>query len=311
MRKTTLGFLFAIGTALLYGFQPAITQLAYASGAGVNTVITGKYMTGFLLIWLFIMLSKKPWRVTRAQFGHMQITGIACILTINLMALSYLYLPGAICCLVFFIYVPIVNVIEMITGQVERTAMRIVCIALTLTGMVVVVYTPAAGSEALNPVGILIGAGAGIVNTIWMLRMGSPRVKSVGAEAMMGYIFIVPVAVSMIRCAIEGDALFPADINQALCVLFLGVCCGFLAPVFFATAIKLTGVSNTAMVDTFEPIVAYFAGIMIMSDVLSGNAIFGGILTVISIFLLNLSERKKRPDRLADAQAGKADGNGE
>jgi len=309
MKNTTLGFLFAISSSLLYGFQPAITQLAYAAGAGVNTVIAGKYIVGLLLIWLFIMLTKKPWRVTRARFGHMQITGIACVVTVNLLALSYLYLPGAICCLLTFLYVPIVNIAEMVTGQVKRTAMRVVCIVLVLIGMFVVVYTPAASDESLDPLGIIIGAASGVGYAIWVLRMGSPRVKNVGAEAMMGYIFMIPAAVTIIRCVIEGDALIPANANQALCILFLGVCCGFLGPVFFATAIKLTGASNAAMIDTFMPIVAYFAGIMLMGDVLSGSAIGGGILTVIGLFLLNISERGSRSDRLADTGTNRTDGN--
>jgi drug/metabolite transporter (DMT)-like permease len=293
MKKTTVGFLFATGTALLYGFQPVMTQLAYAAGAEVNTVIAGKYTIGLALIWLLIGLTKKPWRVTRSQFGHLQITGVVSIVTVNLMALSYLYLPGAISCLLTFLYVPIVNAVEMITGQVKRTAMRIVCILLALIGLFVVVYTPAAGGEGCEPIGVIIGAGAGVAYSIWTLRMGSPRVKSVGAEAMMGYILMIPVAVTIFRCVFEGDALLPANSGQALCIVFLGVCCGFLAPVFFAVAIKLTGASNASMVDTSEPVVAYFAGIMLMGDVLTGSAVIGGVLTLIGIFLLNMSERRK------------------
>jgi drug/metabolite transporter (DMT)-like permease len=291
MKNNTLGFLFASGAALFYGFMPAITQLAYGAGAAVNTVVAGKYTIGVLMIWGFILVTKKPWRVSRAQAVHLQITGITSIVTVNLMAISYLYLPGAICSLLTFLYVPIVNVCEMIMGRVRLTAMRIVCVVLALVGLVAVVYTPSGGS-ALNPLGLVIGAGAGVAYAVWTIRMGSPKVKSVGAEAMMGYIFLIPAGVTIIRCIVEGDALLPAGGRQWLFILLLGVCDGFLAPVFFAAAIKLTSASNASMVDTSEPLIAYFAGIVLMHDIISINAIFGGLLIIAGILLLNISERR-------------------
>jgi uncharacterized membrane protein len=54
------------------------------------------------------------------------------------------------------------------------------------------------------------------------------------------------------------------------------------------------------MINTSEPVFAYFAGILLMRDHLSFNATIGGVLIVAGLLLLNITERK-RGNRLPDA----------
>jgi drug/metabolite transporter (DMT)-like permease len=58
------------------------------------------------------------------------------------------------------------------------------------------------------------------------------------------------------------------------------------------------------MINTSEPVFAYFAGMILMSDRLSMNATFGGVLVVAGLLLLNIMERRKEQRGALDEGAG-------
>jgi drug/metabolite transporter (DMT)-like permease len=57
--------------------------------------------------------------------------------------------------------------------------------------------------------------------------------------------------------------------------------------------VRIIGAGTASIINTSEPVFAYFAGLILMADHLSRNAILGGVLIVVGILLLNISERKR------------------
>jgi drug/metabolite transporter (DMT)-like permease len=288
-----MGFLLVLLTSFLYGVMPALTQRAYAAGMTVETVLTGRYILGTSLIWIFILITKKPVRVGAKQLGLMTLVGVNIFACVFSMASSYRFLPGAIASLITFMYIVIVNVIEMIMGKEKARPTRLLCMSLTIVGLVAVVYTPT-GGNALSAKGILLALLAGALYAVWALSMGAKSFHGSSAEVMMGYTLLVPTFTNAVKCAISGQPLLPDTPEQWLYIVLLGLAPGFIAPVMFSTAIRVIGAGTASIINTSEPVFAYFAGLIIMSDHLSWNATLGGALIVIGILLLNISERKRR-----------------
>jgi drug/metabolite transporter (DMT)-like permease len=292
-RGANVGFLLVILTSLLYGVMPAITQRAYAAGMTVETVLTGRYLIGTSLIWLFILVTKKPARVDAKSFWLMMLVGVNIFICVFSMTSSYQFLPGAIASLLVFMYIVIVNAIELITGKERPRPSRIVCLLLTVVGLIAVVYTPTGGS-ALNPRGILLALLAGGLYAVWALSMGAKSFRGFSAEVMMGYTLLVPTLANVVKCLLSGQAILPETPEQWLYILLLGLSPGFIAPVAFSTAVRLIGAGTASIINTSEPVFAYFAGLILMSDHLSKNAIFGGVLIIVGILFLNISENRRR-----------------
>jgi drug/metabolite transporter (DMT)-like permease len=258
----------------------------------VETVLTGRYLIGTTLIWIFILITKKPARVDAKKVWLMMLVGVNIFVCVFSMTSSYKFLPGAIASLIVFMYIVIVNVIELITGRERARPVRIVCLVLTVVGLVAVVYTPA-GGVPLSPKGILLAMLAGVLYAVWALSMGAKSFRGFSAEVMMGYTLLVPTVANVVKCAASGQPILPETPEQWVYIVLLGLSPGFIAPVAFSTAVRLIGAGTASIINTSEPVFAYFAGLALMSDHLSGNAMVGGALILVGILFLNISERKK------------------
>jgi drug/metabolite transporter (DMT)-like permease len=213
------------------------------------------------------------------------------------MTLSYTYIPGAITSLLTFLYIVIVNIVEMITGREQVYKARILCLILTVIGLVSVVYTPT-GASSLNAKGVILAIIAGVLYALWAMGMGARRLVSFSAEVTMGYMLLVPTIANVIKCIASGSPVLPQTLEQFLYIGLLGLSPGFIAPVAFCAAIKRIGPSTASMINTSEPVFAYFAGIILMSDKISVNATIGGVVIVIGLLLLNITERQRVKETL-------------
>jgi drug/metabolite transporter (DMT)-like permease len=292
-----IGILLVLLTSALYGLMPALTQRAYASGVTVETVLTGRYLIGTTLIWAYILLTKKPLRVGKTNFFFLMGVGIDVFVCVFCMTSSYQYLPGAITSLITFLYIVIVNVAEILMGRERAQVFRIICLLLTVGGLILVVYAPS-GSISLSATGIMLAAAAGILYAVWAMSMGAKRFAPFSAEVTMGYMLIIPTVANAIKCLISGSPLLPVTGEQWLYVTLLGLSPGFIAPIAFCAAIKRIGASISSMINTSEPVFAYFAGMILMGDRLSLNATLGGVLIIAGILLLNIMERRKSQNHI-------------
>lgn len=287
-----IGSFLVIIASLFYGVMPAITQKAIALGLSVETILSGRYLLGTVLIWLYILLKKRDVQVGRNNMAFLLFIGCIMFVCTVLMSESYKHIPGAVAAILVFLYVAIVVVLEIIMGREKVQRFRMICLSFALVGMIAVVWTPEGGTK-LSFLGISLALAAGFTYALSAVAMAAGCLAVVSAEVVMGYAYLVPMLFNSIRCIAAGLPLFPGEPAQWACILLLGFGSGFIAPVAFCQAIKLIGASDAALINTMEPLVAYLAGIIIMSDHISWNATLGGVLIAGSILFLNLSKKKQ------------------
>jgi len=288
------GFLYVIITCLTYGIMPALTQLSYKAGLSVNTMLFGRLTLGAALIWLTILVRKLHFRVDKKQLIFMLFTGCASVVQMITMSESYRFLPGAVVSLLMFLYVSVVVVIEILIGREKFDKRRIICLLCTFGGLVLVIWTPGAGFQ-LNGVGIVLALTAAFFYGLYAVGLGEKRTRALDSEVVIGYMLIPPIFFSFIRCLASGDPILPQTSLQGMYVLLLAFFCLFVAAVSFCKGVKYIGSSRAAIINTFEPVVAYFAGIVLMNDKITFNAILGGILILGAIIFLNLEKSGKDP----------------
>lgn len=288
------GFLYVIITCLTYGIMPALTQLSYKAGLSVNTMLFGRLTLGAALIWLTILVRKLHFRVDKKHLIFMLFTGCASVVQMITMSESYRFLPGAVVSLLMFLYVSVVVVIEILIGREKFDKRRIICLLCTFGGLVLVIWTPGAGFQ-LNGVGIVLALTAAFFYGLYAVGLGEKRTRALDSEVVIGYMLIPPIFFSFIRCLASGDPILPQTSLQGMYVLLLAFFCLFVAAVSFCKGVKYIGSSRAAIINTFEPVVAYFAGIVLMNDKITFNAILGGMLILGAIIFLNLEKSGKDP----------------
>ncbi|MDR2157007.1 MAG: EamA family transporter, partial [Clostridiales Family XIII bacterium] len=192
-----------------------------------------------------------------------------------------------------FLYIVIVNAVEMLLDRKRARLFRIVCLALTVGGLAFVVRAPSGGA-ALSLKGVALASIAGVLYAIWAMSMGAKRFAPFGAEVTMGFMLLVPTLANVVKCVLSGAPLLPVTGEQWFFVAALGLSPGFIAPLAFCAAVKRIGAGTASMVNTSEPVFAYISGLFLMHDRLSAGATFGGLLIVAGLLLLHVSERGKK-----------------
>lgn len=284
------GFLFVMLTCFTYGIMPALTQLSYQAGLSVSTMLFGRLTLGALLIWATIFIRKLEYKVSKKHFGFMLLTGCASVVQMITMSESYRFLPGVIVSLLLFLYVSVVVVIEIIIGREKVNKTRIICLFCSFIGLILVIWTPGAGIQ-LSGIGVLLVLIAAFFYGLYAIGLGEKRTRALDSEVVIGYMLIPPIFFSFVRCITSGEPLLPQTTSQGIYVLLLAFFCMYVAAVSFAKGVKYIGSSNAAIFNTMEPVVAYFAGIILINDKISSNAILGGVLILGTIIFLNLEKR--------------------
>lgn len=277
-------------TCITYGIMPALTQLSYQAGLSVSTMLFGRLSLGALLIWMTIFIKKLNFKINIKHLGFMLLTGCASVVQMIAMSESYRFLPGVIVSLLLFLYVSVVVLIEILIGREKVNKTRIICLFCSFVGLILVIWTPGQGI-ALSAAGVFLVLLAAFFYGLYAIGLGEKRTRALESEVVIGYMLIPPIFFSMVRCIVLGEPLLPQTASQGIYIFLLAFFCLFIAAVSFAKGVKYIGSSNAAIFNTLEPVVAYFAGIILMNDKISNNAIFGGLLILGTIILLNLEKR--------------------
>jgi drug/metabolite transporter (DMT)-like permease len=275
--------------------MPALTQLSYKAGLSVGTMLFGRITLGAAFIWLSILTRKLQFRIDRRHFAFMLLTGCASVVQMITMSESYRFLPGAVVTLIMFSYVSIVVVVEVLMGRDKFNKRRIFCLLCTFGGLVLVIWTPGEGVQ-LNGAGIALALTAAFFYGLYAVGLGEKRTRALDSEVVIGYMLIPPIFFTIIRCLVAGEPLLPKTPTQSMYVFLLAFICLFVSAVSFCKGVKYIGSSKASIINTFEPVVAYFAGILLMDDKITANAILGGLLILGAIICLNLEKGQSGPE---------------
>lgn len=283
------GILYVIITCLTYGIMPALTQLSYKAGLSVDTMLFGRITFGAVFIWLAILIRKLQFRVDKKHFAFMLFTGCASVVQMVTMSESYRFLPGAVVSLLMFLYAGVVVVIEILIGREKFNRRRFFCLLCSFGGLVLVIWTPGEGVR-LNGTGIVLALTAAFFYGLYAIGLGEKRTRALDSEVVIGYMLIPPIFLSLLRCFASGEPILPQTPLQGMYVFLLAFFCLFVAAVSFCKGVKYIGSSKAAIINTFEPVVAYFAGIVLMNDKITFNAILGGLLILGAVIYLNMEK---------------------
>jgi drug/metabolite transporter (DMT)-like permease len=192
-------------------------------------------------------------------------------------------------------------VISMGIGQVQIRAWLIVGIGITLAGVVLVVLSGAASGLSISHDDLVGGAlilGATIASAIGNIA-SKPLVDRVGGVPLAIWKFgLTAVGLTVIALpdllTLSGDDLPPALLPN---VLYSGWLAGLGGFVLGQYALRVMDPTRSAMFFNFTPIVAAFAGIVIVGEPFSWWLLGGGALTLAGVVVTrrHLFLRRKKP----------------
>ena len=203
------------------------------------------------------------------------------------------YIPISLAALLFFIYPPVVAILNHVIAKKWPSLIKTISITVAFLGLAVMLGVD------LNQIdlrGVVIGITAGIacaVNIIWVAR----KVSGV-------HPFVIVFDQSAIASLIIGvlawyldELRLPNEIGGWLGFLLVGVLQTVSIP-FFYFAIQRIGSEPTAMINNSQPIASIVAAILIFNEGLTLERFFGAIMVIGGILVTQWDDLKSKKNKL-------------
>ncbi len=288
--KKKLGLILVLISSFGYGTMPAIAQRGFQAGISAETMLAFRYIVSIILIWMYVWYKRIPFKLPVRTILFLLFLGMLMVGGSTFVYESYKYVPGAIVSLLVNLYVVLVVIIEILIGWEKLKISKFGCVALALTGLIIIVWVPE-GEVSFHIWGIVFAILTAVCYAFYTIGIGAKGTRQTAPEIVTAYTLIPPGVFNIVRCMVTDQPLLPVGFEQWMVATYIGVISTFVAGLCFIIAVKHIGSGNAALINTTEPMFAYITGIVLMGDIISLRSTFGGVLIVIAIVWLNMISR--------------------
>ena len=281
------GALLCLASAAAFGAMGIFGKLAYEEGATLGTLLATRFLLAAALFWAFLALVKgtSPLRAfTRRDLGIALALG-----AVGYGAQSGGYfaalerVDASLLALLLYTFPVIVTVAAIALGR-ERASRRTAgALVLASVGLVLVL---AGAAGAIDPLGALLGLGAAVVYSAYIL-------SSQGIAGRVGPLALSTVvcsgaAVTMTLAGLARGDLEPGSVSVEGFVWLSGIAVvstvGAIA-LFFA-GLRRVGPSAASILSTLEPVVTVALAFVVFGEALGAAQLAGGALVLSAVVTL-------------------------
>ena len=185
------------------------------------------------------------------------------------------YIPISLAALLFFIYPPVVAILNHAIARKWPSLIKTISITVAFLGLAVMLGVDL---NKLDLRGVVIGITAGIacaVNIIWVAR----KVPSVHPFIIVFYQSAIASLIIGVLAWYLDELRLPDEIGGWLGFLLVGVLQTVSIP-FFYFAIQRIGSEPTAVINNSQPVASIVAAILIFNEALTLERFFGAIMVI-------------------------------
>ena len=284
------GYLAGIISGITYGMNPLFGVPVINKGLDVNSLLFYRYGVATLLMLGYMLLAKKPIRISWRQFGLMAILGVlftGCSITLFE---AYKYIPSGIATSILYVYPIMVALIMMFFGQFPSWQTWVSIFA-GVAGAVLLSIK--GGGGFIDWKGIALVVASGLCYTLFIVIVNqSKEVKTLSNLTLTFYCFFIG-SVMLFALSGFGIRLNPVpDAVSWLNVIGLAILPTAIATITLAAATKAVGATKTSILGILEPLTAIFIGTLVFHEAFTLNVAFGVVLIIFAILFMILTERK-------------------
>ena len=285
------GLLLAALAAIFFGLSSITAKLA-SNGAGGNGISIAFYRNLSVLPVLAIILKVKGYgfKVTRKQLLALFFIGMTCGgLTAMLLYLSYDYISVGLTLCLHFTYPALVALVYALFFKEKLTKIQGCSLLLACVGIWVMLF---GGLEA-NPVGLTLALLSGVAYSTYLVIADKSGVRELNGfkisfyNTLFGSLFLFVFGKTL---GFSFGECRPAGWIWLFLTGLMVVCIG---NVMTPEAVKRIGPTVTGILGILEPITSRVCSILLLGEPLTPRTLLGGLLVLLSAFLITIGDYKK------------------
>ena len=259
--------------------------LATRAGAPLLTVLSWRYIIAAVVLASMAALMGHLRGPTRPVIGVLVVGGFgqSLVAIITLIALSFI--PAATLAFLFYTYPGWVAIIARVRHSEPLTPVRMFALALSLTGIFVMVGAP--GSATLHPVGVSLALLGGFLYAIYVPMMNELQ-RQLTPVATATYMSVGAAVLLAGTAAIRGEFAFRLAPTAWYPILGLALISTVGAFLVFLRGLRVLGPLRTAIISTIEPFFTAVLGAWLLAQPMTSATLIGGALIAGAVILLQL-----------------------
>lgn len=298
MSREKLGTIVSVISGASFATLAILSKLAYAGGAGVQTVLFWRFWGAAFVFFIYLALTGRLLRYNRPIVGKLLIMGFlgygtmsACFL------LAVERIPAALASMLLYLYPAFVTLGAIALKRDTLDWRKAAALLAASTGLILVL---GASFENVNPAGIAFGIGAALIYTIYILA-GSKIISPLEPINATMYIMFG----GALACTVPG--LITHSLSAALSLgTWLAIGGIILIPTVFAVlsfwlGVQYIGPAKTSIISAIEPLITVILAWWAFGERLSAVQLAGGSLIIAGIVILQYPS--KAEEKAANKEA--------
>ncbi|MCT4586147.1 MAG: DMT family transporter [Peptostreptococcaceae bacterium] len=278
-------------SALSFGTISLFANLAYREGISIESLLFLRFFTGALILWSYLYLKKIDFKTSKKHLFHLfMISIIGYVGCTSTFFYALKYISSSLATILYFCYPVIIIIYELIFKRENVSNKKIVCLVLTMIGLIFIV-NPSANN--FNLLGVSLAFSSSICYAYYFIGSDETQTKNMDPILISTYVISFCALFYFVQCLLMQKPLVAPNFNSFIYAIILTFFCSLIPIYTLALGIKIVGVSNASLIGAFEPFFVAFLGIMFLGEKLTLNLVLGSVLIVFSMVILQLPSKAK------------------
>jgi len=288
------GILYAVISAFIFGFTPALTKITYSFGN--NSLSMTFYRNLFVIPVLLIILKyrKIDLKVSKGELKNIFIVSIfGLTLTNVLLYSSYSYIGIGSATTLHFLYPMFVALVCRFIYKEKLGKRKVYSLILAFIGVLFFIDVNIGGS--------VIGAAMALISSatysFYIIWLEKKDLVKIDPYKLSLYIAIFASGTLLIGNTFGGYIRFNLPIKIYLLMIGIAILTSIVGVVLFQISISMIGSSSAAIFSLLEPVTSIIAGALLFSETITIYKFIGCLIIFISIISLAIT-KKDNPEEL-------------
>ncbi len=282
-----MGYVFAIGSAVLYGSMPFLVKEVYACGGTELTVVALRFLFAVPMVFMIVRARKIPLKISVIEFEKLFFLAQGYMLTNVFLCFSYSCISSGMATTIHFIYPTLVFFVNVFLFSEKLDRVKAMCAVLGLAG-VICFYTP---GETASGFGMILAFCSAWTYAFYIIYDEKSGMAEMNPYKLCFYISLICGMESAVFAAFRGELILDLPLNAWGYILVLAFGVTVLAIILAQEGLKRIGAEKISFLSTFEPMTSIILGIAILGETLNFRTGIG-IACILASAVLIVTGRK-------------------
>ena len=294
------GIVYSIASAVIFGFTPILTRIAYDEGANGITMTFLRAVFAIPVLAPLLRLMGLSFRLTRTQVRDLFVAGgIGSAVTTLMLYISYSYIPVGIATTLHFIY-PIevsVGCVVFFGDKLTKSTL----FALVSCSLGVLLFTGRATTGSTT--GVILSLLSSVTFAVYVIYLDKTDLKKMHYVKLSFYLCLCFIVVSGAYGLATRTLTFGLSAKAWFYALLVSFFTSILALPLLQVGIRLAGGTTAAILSTFEPITGVVLGVVVLGEELSTPKAIGCACILAGVLAITLSKPSREAGRKCETKA--------